>query len=103
MSRLRVPAREVVNFVVSQLSGCADDHATHTAVSGKIGAEPEQILEIRAGRATFDPFARVAKTIAGSRGHVDQAPPGREAPQPSMTKPRRAVARTIDHQPGAEP
>ena len=70
-------AREVVNLVVSQVNACAYCLAAHTMIGGLVGFTPDQILEIRAGRAAFDPkldaLARLTENIAENRGHADQA------------------------------
>lgn len=69
-------AREVVNLVVSQVNSCAYCLAAHTAIGGMVGFKPEQIMEIRNGRASFDPkldaLARMTKDITVNRGHGDQ-------------------------------
>lgn len=70
-------AREVVHLVVSQVNRCAYCLAAHTVVGGMVGFTPEQILEIRAGRASFDrkldALARLARNLAIERGHADPA------------------------------
>lgn len=69
-------AREVINLVVSQVNDCAYCLAAHTVIGGMVGFNPEQILEIRGGRASFDgkldALARLVKSIAENRGHADQ-------------------------------
>lgn len=68
-------AREVVNLVVSQVNDCAYCLAAHTVIGGMVGFKPEQILEIRTGRASFDPrldaLARLVRDISERRGHAD--------------------------------
>jgi AhpD family alkylhydroperoxidase len=68
-------AREVVNLVVSQVNDCAYCLAAHTVIGGMVGFTPEQVLEIRAGRASFDgkldALARLVRNIAENRGHAD--------------------------------
>lgn len=68
-------AREVVNLVVSQVNDCAYCLAAHTVIGGMVGFTPAQILEIRTGRASFDPkldaLARLVKNIAENRGHAE--------------------------------
>lgn len=70
-------AREVVNLVVSQVNGCQYCLAAHTVIGGMVGFEPEQILEIRRGGASFDArldaLAKLVKSIATERGHADPA------------------------------
>lgn len=74
-SSIQGKAREVVNLVVSQVNGCAYCLAAHTVVGGMVGFTPEQILEIRAGRASFDSkldaLARLVRNLASQRGHAD--------------------------------
>lgn len=70
-------AREVINLVVSQVNGCEYCLAAHTVIGGMVGFKPEQILEIRAGQASFDgkldALARLTQNIVENRGHADQA------------------------------
>lgn len=70
-------AREVVNLVVSQVNECEYCLAAHTVIGGMVGFKPEQIQEIRTGRASFDAkldaLARLVKNITETRGHADQA------------------------------
>ncbi|TPM26886.1 carboxymuconolactone decarboxylase family protein [Mesorhizobium sp. B2-3-5] len=69
-------AREVVNLVVSQVNSCAYCLAAHTAIGGMVGFDSKQIMEIRHGRASFDPkldaLAKMTKDITVNRGHGDQ-------------------------------
>jgi uncharacterized peroxidase-related enzyme len=70
-------ARELVNLVVSQVNGCEYCLAAHTMVGKMSGFTDEQILEIRTGKAGFDPkldaLARLVKDITITRGHANQA------------------------------
>jgi AhpD family alkylhydroperoxidase len=70
-------AREIVNLVVSQVNACDYCLAAHTVIGGMVGFKPEQILEIRSGRAAFDAkldaLAKLTRNIAITRGHADQA------------------------------
>lgn len=70
-------AREVVNLVVSQVNECEYCLAAHTVIGGMTGLTPAQILEIRAGTASFDPkldaLARLVRSIATNRGHAAPA------------------------------
>ena len=76
-SSINGKAREVVNLVVSQVNQCEYCLAAHTVIGGMVGFTPEQILEIRQGRATFDnkldALARLVRNIASERGHADPA------------------------------
>ncbi|OXC73428.1 carboxymuconolactone decarboxylase family protein [Caballeronia sordidicola] len=70
-------AREVVDLVVSQVNSCEYCLAAHTMIARNIGFTDEQILEIRSGKASFDPkldaLARLVRNIAVNRGHADAA------------------------------
>ncbi len=76
-SSITGPAREVVNLVVSQAHHCAYCLAAHTVIGGMVGFTPEQILEIRRGRAAWDPkldaLAQLVRGIASGRGRADPA------------------------------
>ena len=76
-SSINGKAREVVNLVVSQVNGCEYCLAAHTAIGGMVGFTPEQIVETRRGRASFDPkldaLARLVLNISIERGHADPA------------------------------
>ncbi|MGF6781384.1 carboxymuconolactone decarboxylase family protein [Paraburkholderia sp. GAS334] len=68
-------AREVVNLVVSEVNSCEYCLAAHTMIGKNSGFTDAQILEIRSGKASFDPkldaLARLARNIAVNRGHAD--------------------------------
>ncbi len=70
-------AREVINLVVSEVNDCEYCLAAHTLIGGMMGFTPDQILEIRSGRASFDvkldALARLTRNIAVNRGHADAA------------------------------
>ena len=80
-SSLTPKEREVVNLVVSQVNQCQYCLAAHTAVGKMVGFTEAQILEIRHGRAAFDPrldaLARFVREVAEKRGQV--APAATEA------------------------
>jgi len=69
-------AREAVNLVVSEVNTCDYCLAAHTVIGGMVGLKPEQILELRAGHASWDAkldaLARLTRNIAINRGHADQ-------------------------------
>jgi len=73
-SSLNAKQREVVNLVVSQINECQYCLAAHTAVGKMVGFTDAQILEIRSGRAAFDPkldaLARYVREVTEKRGHV---------------------------------
>jgi len=76
-SSLNAKQREIVNLVVSQVNDCEYCLAAHTAVGKMVGFTDAQILEIRTGRATFDPkldaLARFVREVTEKRGHVAAA------------------------------
>ncbi len=69
---LKAKEREVVNLAVSEVNECQYCLAAHTAIAGMNGFTPEQILELRAGRASFDAridaLASLARNITENRG-----------------------------------
>ena len=76
-SSLKPKEREVINLVVSQVNDCEYCLAAHTALSKMLGLTEAQILEIRRGRASFDPkldgLTRFIREVAEKRGHVSAA------------------------------
>jgi uncharacterized peroxidase-related enzyme len=76
-SSLKPKEREVINLVVSQVNDCEYCLAAHTALGKKLGFTDAQILEIRRGRASFDPkldrLIRFVREIVEKRGHVSAA------------------------------
>ena len=67
--------KEVVNLAVSQVNGCDYCLSAHTAIGKMNGFSDPQILELRAGNASFDTklnaLAKLAKNITESRGNTD--------------------------------
>jgi uncharacterized peroxidase-related enzyme len=76
-SSLTPKEREVINLVVSQVNDCEYCLAAHTALGKMLGLTDAQILEIRRGRASFDPkldrLIRFVREIVEKRGHVSAA------------------------------
>jgi AhpD family alkylhydroperoxidase len=76
-SSLTGKAREVVNLVVSEVNRCEYCLAAHTVIGKMHGFTDEQVLEIRSGRAGFDPkldaLARLTRSLVSERGHADPA------------------------------
>ena len=76
-SSLKPKEREVINLVVSQVNDCEYCLAAHTALGKMLGFSDAQILEIRRGRASFDPkldgLARFVREVTEKRGHVSAA------------------------------
>lgn len=69
---LKAKEKEVVNLAVSQVNECSYCLSAHTAIAGMNGYTPSQILELRAGHASFDTkldaLAKLAKNITENRG-----------------------------------
>lgn len=65
--------REAINLVVSQVNNCVYCLAAHTALGKMNGFSDEQILQLRAGYADFDPkldaLVKLAKAITETKGH----------------------------------
>ncbi len=76
-SSLSVKERELINLVVSQVNSCEYCLAAYTAIGKMSGFTDEQVLDIRRGRASFDPrldaLARLVRNIATERGHGNSA------------------------------
>ncbi len=74
---LKAKEKEVVNLAVSEVNGCLYCLSAHTAIAKMNGFTEEQILELRAGVASFDSkldaLARLAKNITENRGNTDAA------------------------------
>ncbi|MGX1927889.1 carboxymuconolactone decarboxylase family protein [Flagellimonas sp. 2504JD4-2] len=74
---LKTKEKEVVNLAVSEVNGCLYCLSAHTAISKMNGFTDDQVLELRAGRASFDSkldaLARLAKNITENRGATDAA------------------------------
>ncbi|MEY8781687.1 carboxymuconolactone decarboxylase family protein [Allomuricauda sp. XS_ASV26] len=72
---LKAKEKEVVNLAVSQVNHCIYCLSAHTAIGKMNGFTDEQILELRAGKASFDEkldaLARLAKNITENRGATD--------------------------------
>ena len=72
---LKTKEKEVVNLAVSQVNECEYCLAAHTAIAGMNGFSSEQILELRAGSASFDnkldALAKISRNITENRGSTD--------------------------------
>ncbi len=73
---LSAKEKEVVNLAVSQVNECIYCLSAHTAIGKMNGFDDNQILELRAGYASFDTkldaLAKLAKNITENRGKTDQ-------------------------------
>ncbi len=72
---LSAKEKEVVNLAVSQVNECLYCLSAHTAIGKMNGFTDDQILELRAGRASFnsklDALARFARNVTENRGRTD--------------------------------
>ncbi|WP_298555821.1 carboxymuconolactone decarboxylase family protein [uncultured Algibacter sp.] len=72
---LSAKEKEVVNLAVSEVNNCIYCLSAHTAIGKMNGFSEEQILELRAGEASFDneldALARLARNITENRGRTD--------------------------------
>lgn len=72
---LSAKEKEVVNLAVSQVNECIYCLSAHTAIGKMNGFTDDQILELRAGIASFDnkldALARFAKNVTENRGRTD--------------------------------
>ncbi|OEK09874.1 alkylhydroperoxidase [Flavivirga aquatica] len=72
---LSAKEKEVVNLAVSEVNKCIYCLSAHTAIGKMNGFTDDQILELRAGHASFDnkldALARLAKNITENRGRTD--------------------------------
>jgi len=73
---LTAKQKEVVNLAVSQVNNCVYCLSAHTAIGKMNGFSEYEILELRAGHASFDikldALARLSKNITESRGATDE-------------------------------
>lgn len=74
-SSLSSKEKEIVNLVVSQVNTCEYCLSAHSKFAKMNGFSDEQILEIRGGRASFDPkydaLSKLSKSVAENKGHAD--------------------------------
>ena len=72
---LSAKEKEVVNLAVSEVNNCIYCLSAHTAIGKMNGFTDDQILELRAGKASFntklDALAQLAKNITVNRGRTD--------------------------------
>lgn len=68
--------KEVINLAVSEVNNCVYCLSVHTAIGKMNGFTDDQILELRAGEASFDhkldTLAKLAKNITKNRGKTNQ-------------------------------
>ena len=72
---LKAKEKEVVNLAVSEVNNCVYCLSAHTAIGQMNGFTEAQILELRAGTASFDAkldaLARLARNLTITRGAAD--------------------------------
>ena len=73
---LSAKEKEVVNLAVSQVNECIYCLSAHTAIGKMNGFTDAQILELRAGKASFDikldALAKLAKNVTENRGRTNE-------------------------------
>lgn len=73
---LSAKEREVVNLAVSEVNECIYCLSAHTAIGKMNGFTDDQILELRAGWASFDnkldALAKFAKNVTENRGRTEE-------------------------------
>ncbi|MDO6472877.1 carboxymuconolactone decarboxylase family protein [Maribacter sp. 1_MG-2023] len=73
---LSAKEKEVVNLAVSEVNNCIYCLSAHTAIGKMNGFNDEQIIELRAGKASFDSkldaLAKLAKNVTENRGRTDE-------------------------------
>lgn len=73
---LTAKEKETVNLAVSEVNNCIYCLSAHTAIGKMNGFSDEEILELRAGKASFDSkldaLAALAKNITEKRGATDK-------------------------------
>ena len=73
---LNAKQKEVVNLAVSEVNSCNYCLSAHTAIGKMNGFTDAQILELRAGQASFDSklnaLANLAKNITENRGAASE-------------------------------
>lgn len=74
---LTAKQKEVVNLAVSEVNQCIYCLSAHTAIGKMNGFTDAEILELRAGQASFDTklnaLARLSRNITENRGAADEA------------------------------
>ena len=74
---LKAKEKEVVNLAVSEANGCDYCLAAHTAIGKMNGFTDEEVLELRAGQASFDTklnaLAGLARNLTLARGAASEA------------------------------
>lgn len=69
--------KEAVNLAVSEVNNCEYCLSAHTAIGKMNGFTEDQILALRAGKASFDPklgaLAKLSRNIKESHGNKDAA------------------------------
>lgn len=73
---IKAKEKEVINLAVSEVNNCIYCLSAHTAIAKMNGFTDSQILELRAGEASFDnkldALARLAKNITENKGRTSE-------------------------------
>ena len=69
--------KEAINLAVSEINKCVYCLSAHTAISKMNGLSENEVLELRSGKASFNPkldaLAKLAQNITVNRGATDAA------------------------------
>lgn len=75
-STLSNKEKEAVSLVVSQINGCQYCQSAHTALGKMNGFTEEETIELRTGKATFDPkldaLVALVVSITNNRGQAEK-------------------------------
>ncbi|WP_111707221.1 carboxymuconolactone decarboxylase family protein [Lutibacter citreus] len=75
-STLKAKEREIINLVTSQINGCRYCQSAHTQLGKLNGFSEDEILELRAGTASFDSkydaLVKFTASVVENKGNVSQ-------------------------------
>ncbi|UMB59503.1 carboxymuconolactone decarboxylase family protein [Lutibacter sp. A80] len=75
-STLKAKEREIINLVTSQINGCRYCQSAHTQLGKLNGFSEDEILELRAGTASFnskyDALAKFTASVVENKGKASQ-------------------------------
>ena len=75
-STLKAKEREIINLVTSQINGCRYCQSAHTQLGKLNGFSEDEILELRAGSASFDSkydaLVKFTASVVENKGNASQ-------------------------------
>jgi len=76
-STLKAKEREIINLVTSQINGCRYCQSAHTQLGKLNGFSEDEILELRAGSASFnskyDALVKFTASVVENKGKASQS------------------------------